>query len=456
MQKQLMKGNEAIVKSAVLAGCPAFYGYPITPASEITESAALYLPQVGGTFLQAESEVAAINMLYGAAAAGVRSMTASSGPGISLMQEGISYMAGAELPCVIADIMRGGPGLGNIAPEQSDYHQVVKCGGHGSYRTLVLAPDSVQEMASLTALAFDLADKYRNPSIVLADGYIGQMMEPVEFPSFAREHQRPAWAVAGTRETRKNVLTSIQLEPDQLEQHVLKLQAKYREMEDAEVRAELFRTDDAEIILVGYGIVARILKAVAEQARDAGLAVGVLRPITLYPFPVAHFKKLAKRAHQFVVVELSNGQLLEDVRLALNGACPIEFYNRQGGNVPSSEEILAFVQSKVLEVAMLATRSRIPNRRHSTNATSANRRCSTRPTIVRAAGTSRFTNSVPKPSISSAFRIGPHPDQSSRLLGIRLLLLRCRQHPSRAWTRARSRHRRQTQPSRQHRHQLSG
>ena len=212
MQKQLMKGNEAIVKSAVLSGCRAFYGYPITPASEITEAAALYLPQVGGTFLQAESEVAAINMLYGAASAGVRVMTSSSGPGISLMQEGISYIAGAELPCVVADISRGGPGLGNIAPEQSDYHQVVKGGGHGSYHTIVLAPDSVQEMVSLTALAFDLADKYRNPAFLLADGYIGQMMEPVEFPAVAREHRQPSWRVAGTRETRPNVITSIHLE----------------------------------------------------------------------------------------------------------------------------------------------------------------------------------------------------------------------------------------------------
>src|SRR5579864_703061 len=261
MHKQLMKGNEAIVKSAILAGCRAYYGYPITPASEIAEAAALYLPPAGGVFVQAESEVSAINMLYGGASAGIRAMTASSGPGISLMQEGISYLAGSELPCVIADIMRGGPGLGNIAPEQGDYHQVVKGGGHGSYRTLVLAPNSVQEMADLTFQAFELADRYRNPVFVLADGYIGQMMEAVEFPRAAVEHKQPDWAVAGTPETRRNLITSIHLEPDELEKHILSLEAKYREVEKAEVRVELYRTEDAEIVLVGYGIVARILKA---------------------------------------------------------------------------------------------------------------------------------------------------------------------------------------------------
>jgi len=225
MQKQLTKGNEAIVKAAVLAGCRAFYGYPITPASEIAEAAALYLPQAGGVFLQAESEVAAANMLYGAAAAGVRCMSASSGPGISLMQEGFSYIAGAELPCVVADIMRGGPGLGNIAPEQGDYNQIVKGGGHGNYRTLVLAPDSVQEMADLTTWAFDLADQYRNPVVVLADGYIGQMMEPVEFAPPIAVPRPPKWAVTGTAATRHNLVASIYLEPDLLERHIRKLEA---------------------------------------------------------------------------------------------------------------------------------------------------------------------------------------------------------------------------------------
>jgi 2-oxoisovalerate ferredoxin oxidoreductase alpha subunit len=346
MRKQLTKGNEAIVKSAILAGCRAFYGYPITPASEITEAAALYMPQAGGVFLQAESEVAAINMLYGAASAGVRCMTASSGPGVSLMQEGISYMAGAELPCVIADIMRGGPGLGNIAPEQGDYHQVVKGGGHGNYHTIVLAPDSVQEMSELTALAFDLADEYRNPVVVLADGYIGQMMEPVEFPPATVARPQPDWAVLGTAEARHNLITSIYLEPDGLEAHVRKLEAKYRRAEEREVRAESWRTEDAEIVLVGYGIVARVLKAVVEQARACGLAVGMLRPVTLYPFPSAELQRLSRRARMFLVVELSNGQLWEDVRLAVEGRRPVELYTRVGGNVPSAEEILGVLWGK--------------------------------------------------------------------------------------------------------------
>jgi pyruvate/2-oxoacid:ferredoxin oxidoreductase alpha subunit len=346
MSRQLIKGNEAIVKAAVLAGCRGFYGYPITPASEITEAAAAYLPRVGGTFLQAESEVAAINMLYGAASAGVRVMTASSGPGISLMQEGISYMAGAELPCVVADITRAGPGLGNITSEQSDYHQVVKGGGHGNYRTLVLAPHSVQEMADLTALAFELADRYRNPVVLMTDGFIGQMLEPVEFPQTAVGPRLPKWAVAGTEETRGNLISSIYLNSDELEAHVRQLEAKYEIARQRETRAEELYMEDADVVLTGYGIVARILKAVAAEARAEGLRVGVLRPITLFPFPTLHFKKAAKRAKVFIVVEMSNGQLLEDVRLALNGARPVEFLSRVGGNVPSHEEVLAFVQAQ--------------------------------------------------------------------------------------------------------------
>ncbi len=343
MRKQLMKGNEAIVRSAILAGCRGFYGYPITPASEITEAAALYMPQVGGVFLQAESEVAAINMLYGASSAGIRCMTASSGPGISLMQEGISYMAGAELPCVIADITRGGPGLGNIASEQSDYHQVVKGGGNGNYRTIVLAPYSAQEMADLTALAFELADRYRNPVVILADGFVGQMMEPVEFAEKATLPPLPEWAVAGTAESRANMITSLHMGTDDLEAHVHALEAKYRLAEQRETRAEHWYTEDAEIVLVGYGIVGRILKAVTAEAREMGIKVGLLRPITLYPFPVADFQQLARRANSFVVVEMSNGQMLEDVKLALNGARPVEFLSRVGGNVPSHDEVLKFV-----------------------------------------------------------------------------------------------------------------
>jgi pyruvate/2-oxoacid:ferredoxin oxidoreductase alpha subunit len=343
MRKQLMKGNEAIVKSAILAGCRAFYGYPITPASEIAEAAALYLPQAGGVFLQAESEVAAINMLYGASSAGIRCMTASSGPGISLMQEGISYMAGAELPCVIADITRGGPGLGNLGSEQGDYHQVVKGGGNGNYRTIVLAPYSVQEMADLTSLAFELADRYRNPVVILADGFTGQMMEPVEFAERAVLPRLPKWAVDGTAETRANLITSLHMAADDLEAHVNGLEAKYRRAEQREPRAEHWYTEDAEIVLVGYGIIGRILKAVTAEARSMGIKVGMLRPITLYPFPKADFQRLAGRTHSFVVVEMSNGQMLEDVRLALNGARPVEFISRVGGNVPSHEEVLKSV-----------------------------------------------------------------------------------------------------------------
>ena len=268
---QLCKGNVAVMKGALLAGCRAFYGYPITPASEITEAAALFLPQVGGTFLQAESEVAAINMVYGAAAAGVRVMTASSGPGLSLMQEGISYIAGAELPCVIVDVMRGGPGLGNIAPEQSDYFAMVKGGGHGDYHNIVLAPASVQEMSELTTLAFDLADKYRNPVIVLADGFVGQMMEKLDLTYREATPPEKPWAVKGTPETRKNLVSSIFLEPDELEEHQRQMEAKYARAREEETRYEEYRTEDADVLLVGYGIVSRVLRSVVEEARRKGI-----------------------------------------------------------------------------------------------------------------------------------------------------------------------------------------
>ena len=351
MSKQLKKGNEAVMRGALLAGCRAFYSYPITPASEIGEAAALLLPEEGGTFLQAESEVAAINMLYGAAATGIRSMTASSGPGISLMQEGISNLAGAELPCVIADVMRAGPGLGNIAAEQSDYFQVVKGGGHGSYRNLVLAPDSVQEMCDLTMLAFELADKYRNPVFLLADGFLGQMMEPLSFPERAAVSPAPAWAVRGDAETRKNVITSIYLQPDLLERHIQKLAAKYARAEREEVRFEAVQCEDADLILAGYGITARILKSVVQLARAEGQRVGLLRPITLYPFPAQAIRALADTASAFLAVELSTGQMVEDVRLAVNGRTPVEFYGRSGGNIPSVEEILAVVRKLELAYA---------------------------------------------------------------------------------------------------------
>jgi pyruvate/2-oxoacid:ferredoxin oxidoreductase alpha subunit len=339
--RQLCKGNVAVIKGAILAGCRSFYGYPITPASEIAEAAALYIPQVGGMFLQAESEVAAINMVYGAAAAGARVMTASSGPGLSLMQEGISYLAGSELPCVIVDVVRGGPGLGNIAPEQSDYFAMVKGGGHGNYRNFVVAPASVQEMAELTMLAFDLADKYRNPAIVLADGFIGQMMETLDLEY--REAMIPdkPWAVKGTAETRKNLISSIYLEPDDLEAHQRKLEAKYKLAQERETRSETYLADDAEVLLVGYGITSRVLRSAVEEIRQEGLRAGLFRPITLWPFPSKALAEAAKHVHKVMVVELSNGQMVEDVRLALNGSVPVEFYGRVGGNVPSVEEIRA-------------------------------------------------------------------------------------------------------------------
>jgi 2-oxoisovalerate ferredoxin oxidoreductase alpha subunit len=345
--RQLCKGNVAVMKGAILAGCSAYYGYPITPASEIAEAAARFLPQVGGTFIQAESEVAAINMVYGAAAAGVRVMTASSGPGLSLMQEGMSYLAGAELPCVVVDVMRGGPGLGNIAPEQSDYFATVKGGGHGNYRNLVLAPASVQEMASLTMLAFDLADKYRNPAVVLADGFIGQMMEPLDLDY--RESKLPAkpWAVKGTPETRANLVSSIYLEPDDLEDHNRQLEAKYIRAQNTEPRCEQFWTEGAEILVVGYGIVSRVLRSMVEKARAEGLPVGLFRPITLWPFPAKALAKAAAHATNVLVVELSNGQMLEDVRLTLNGRKHVDFYGRMGGNVPSVEELREQVEARI-------------------------------------------------------------------------------------------------------------
>jgi pyruvate/2-oxoacid:ferredoxin oxidoreductase alpha subunit len=355
--RQLCKGNVAIVKGAILAGCRSFYGYPITPASEIAEAAALYIPQVGGTFLQAESEVAAINMVYGAAASGARVMTASSGPGLSLMQEGMSYIAGAELPCVIVDVVRGGPGLGNIAPEQSDYFAMVKGGGHGNYHNIVLAPASVQEMADLTVLAFELADKYRNPAVILADGFIGQMMEPLDLEYRDVVAPDKPWAVKGTPETRKNLVSSIFLEPDDLEAHQRHLEDKYKQAQQ-EARWEPYDTQDADILLVGYGITSRILRSAVEAARAEGQRVGLFRPISLWPFPSQALRKAAAGVRQVVVVELSNGQMVEDVRLALNGRVPVEFYGRTGGNVPSVEEIQTEVIARAAKLAEHETLAR--------------------------------------------------------------------------------------------------
>jgi pyruvate/2-oxoacid:ferredoxin oxidoreductase alpha subunit len=345
--RQLCKGNVAVIKGAVLAGCRAYFGYPITPASEVAEAAALYLPEVGGTFIQAESETASINMVYGAASAGIRVMTASSGPGLSLMQEGISYLAGAELPCVIVDVMRGGPGLGNIAPEQSDYFAMVKGGGHGNYRNLVVAPASVQEMADLTVLAFDLADKYRNPAIVLTDGFVGQMMEPLDLEYREIAAAEKSWAVKGTAETRKNMVSSIFLEPDELEEHQRRMEAKYMRAQETETRCEEYCTQDAELLVVGYGIVSRVLRSAVDEARKQGIKVGLFRPITLWPFPTAQLQRAALRAEKILTVELSNGQMLEDVKLAMDGKRPVEFYGRVGGNVPTVEELLAKIEEHV-------------------------------------------------------------------------------------------------------------
>jgi len=341
MSKVLIKGNEAVVRGALLAGCKNFFGYPITPASEIAETAAYYFPLLGGTFLQAESEIGAINMVYGAASSSARCMTASSSPGISLKMEGISYIAGAELPCVIIDIMRGGPGLGNIAPEQADYNQIVKGGGHGNYNLITLAPNSAQEMCDLTMLAFELSDKYRNPAVILADGIIGQMMEPVEFPQPIESIPDRPWALKGTSDSHE-LVCSIQLEPDKLEAHNRHLQAKYDKIRENEIRYEAIHCDDAEYIFVGYGVVSRILHGVVEQLREDGIKAGLFRPITLFPFPTPQFQDFAKdkKVKSLFVCELSAGQMVDDVRLAVNGQKPIDLYTRYGGNVPTVKEIV--------------------------------------------------------------------------------------------------------------------
>ncbi len=335
----LLKGNEATIYGALLAGCDCFFGYPITPASEIANTAALLFPQLGRTFLQAECEIASINMVLGASSAGRRAMTASSGLGISLKQEGVSYLATCELPAVIIDIMRGGPGLGNIAPEQADYNQVVKGGGHGSYKCIVLAPNSCQEMCDLTMLAFLLADKYRTPVYVVTDGVIGQMMEAVTLPDPVERKKIPEWALAGTPETRRNFITSIYLEADELERVNIKLQEKYRTIERHEQRAETYCVEDADLVITAYGIVSRIARALVAELRAEGHKVGLIRPVTLFPFPTKEFQKAARTTKSFLCVEMSNGQMIDDVKLSIECSKPVHFYNRMGGNVPSSEEI---------------------------------------------------------------------------------------------------------------------
>jgi 2-oxoisovalerate ferredoxin oxidoreductase alpha subunit len=353
MATQLIKGNTAVVIGAMYAGCDCYFGYPITPATEILHEASKYFPMVGRKFVQAESEEAAINMVYGASAAGHRVLTASSGPGISLKQEGISFLAGAELPCVIVDVMRAGPGLGNIGPEQSDYNQLVKGGGHGNYRNIVLAPNSVQEMCDFTNKAFDLADKYRNPVIILADGVLGQMVEPLKFPEEAITPQiNKEWAVCGDKETMGNLVTSIFLNFDQLEDFNYRLQEKYEKIKEKEVDYEEYQMEDAIIILVAYGISSRIARSAVEQARKEGIKAGLFRPKTLFPFPEEKLKEYAQnRECYFVSVEMSNGQMREDIVLSIGCSRPVELVNRMGGNIIDLESITHKIREINKEIA---------------------------------------------------------------------------------------------------------
>lgn len=341
MAKVLMKGNEALAEAAIRAGCKAFFGYPITPQNEIPAYMADQMPLRGGVYLQAESEISAINMVYGAAGTGTRVMTSSSSPGISLKQEGISYIAAGELPCVIVNVVRCGPGLGGIQPGQGDYFQAVKGGGHGDYRLIVLAPGNVQEMADLTTLAFDLADKWRNPVMILSDGILGQMMEPVLF----NEQQEivaveKPWATTGASGRKPNVINTLNIVPEDLEKSNYALLAKYEEIKKQETRWQELRSDDADLILVAYGTSARVARSAMDMARKEGLKVGLFRPISLFPFPEVQLAALASAEKQFLVVEMSAGQMLEDVRLAVEGRSPIHFVNRLGGMVPTPEEIL--------------------------------------------------------------------------------------------------------------------
>jgi len=341
MSVRLVKGNTAVIIGAMYAGCDCYFGYPITPANEILHEASHYFPKAGRKMVQAESEEAAINMVYGAAATGHRVLTASAGPGMSLKQEGISYLAGAELPAVIVDIQRAGPGLGNIGPEQADYNQAVKGGGHGNYKNIVLAPNSVQEMCDLTYKGFDLAFKYRNPVIILSDGVLGQMMEPVVFPKEAIEPViDTSWAVSGNAETKNNLISSIFLDFAKQEAFNDKLQKKYREIADKEPLFEEYMTDDAEIVLVSYGISSRISKSAVDEARREGLKVGLFRPITLFPFPEKEIQKIAERDVTFIAVEMSAGQMRDDIMLATRCKRPVELVNRLGGNVIETTKVM--------------------------------------------------------------------------------------------------------------------
>jgi 2-oxoglutarate ferredoxin oxidoreductase subunit alpha len=348
MSKVLMKGNEAIAEAAIQAGCRYFFGYPITPQNEIPAYMAKKLPKVGGTFIQAESEVAAINMVYGAAGAGARVMTSSSSPGISLKQEGISYIAGAELPCMVVNIVRGGPGLGGIQPAQSDYFQATKGGGHGDYHLVVLAPSTIQEAVDLVQEGYDIADQYRNPVMILGDGMLGQMMEPVEFKERKpRELPPKTWATTGWKGDRpRSIINSLFIDPQVLEDHVNKLYRKYDEIKEKETRVECWNCEDAEIIVSAYGTTSRIVKSVIELAAREGIKVGLIRPVTLWPFPMDAIREWAEKDHvkAFLTVEMSMGQMVEDVTLAVGGRKQSYFYGRTGGMVPTPAGILAEIK----------------------------------------------------------------------------------------------------------------
>ncbi len=342
-----MRGNEAIGQAALDAGCRAYFGYPITPQNQIPDYMAAHMPEVGGVFLQAESEVAAINMVYGAAAAGVRTMTTSSSPGISLMQEGISYIAQSEVPCVIVNIMRGGSGLGNIAPAQSDYFQAVKGGGHGDYRTLVFAAWSVQELYDLTREAFDIADRYRSPVMVLGDALLGQMMEPIVLPEEVVDPDAlppKPWATDGAKGRPRRIVNSLYIEPLDLERMNRQLQARYDEAAEREVRCATEHLEDAKLALVAYGTAARVGISAIEQARAAGIPAGLFRPISLYPFPNRELARVAEQVDAILVAEMSLGQLVEDVRLAVDGSCPVHLYGRPGGVVPTPAEVVEQIE----------------------------------------------------------------------------------------------------------------
>lgn len=338
-KRVLMKGNEALAEGAITAGCRFFFGYPITPQNEIPEYMAARMPEVGGVFLQSESELAAINMVFGASACGVRAMTSSSSPGISLKQEGISYLAGANLPAVIVNIQRGGPGLGNISASQADYFQATKGGGHGDYRMLVYAPASVQEAYDLMVKSFEKADEYRNPVMVLGDGVLGQIMEPLEIREPKLKKYEKPWALTGCKGRKPNVVKSLFMGEGELERKNFELKKKYDRMKAREAMHDEFMVDDARLVVAAYGTAARIAKAAIRRLREKGKKVGLIRPITLFPFPDEPFVKAASRARKFLTVEMNLGQMVEDVRLAVNGKRPVEFYGRPGGGVPTPDEL---------------------------------------------------------------------------------------------------------------------